>query len=166
MCHSCASRNPGIHTGKNPGNMAFYFLDSRLRGNDTLGLARRGRGHLLHSATMLRETEWWFSGKYPIVFCLFCVFCPILPPREAPFEHGWWIMDGAFAERRKLLQKSFLTQFGPEKQKYCRGEEGYLSRRRTRVVDFFAWVSKKSPSMNLVCAGSEQGGTGLSSAPS
>ena len=31
-----------------------YFLDSRLRGNDTLGLARQENGRLLHSAKMLR----------------------------------------------------------------------------------------------------------------
>ena len=30
-----------------------YFLDSRLRGNDTLGLARPENGRLLHSAKML-----------------------------------------------------------------------------------------------------------------
>ena len=29
------------------------MLDSRLRGNDTLSLARQGRGRLLHSAKML-----------------------------------------------------------------------------------------------------------------
>ena len=36
-------------------NMEFsYVLDSRLRGNDTLGLARQENGRLLHSAKMLR----------------------------------------------------------------------------------------------------------------
>jgi len=34
-----------------------YFLDSRLRGNDTLGLTRRGRGQLLHSAKMLHKNK-------------------------------------------------------------------------------------------------------------
>ena len=37
-------------------NMEFsYFLDSRVCGNDTLGLGCRGRGGLLHSAKMLLE---------------------------------------------------------------------------------------------------------------
>ena len=37
-------------------NMEFsYVLDSRLRGNDTLALARR-RGGLLHAAKMLAKT--------------------------------------------------------------------------------------------------------------
>ena len=61
MCHSCISSSPGYFVpatvrlcGKRAaGNMDFsYFLDSRLRGNDTLGLARQGRGKLLHSAKM------------------------------------------------------------------------------------------------------------------
>jgi len=30
------------------------FLDSRFRGNDTLSLARQGRGELLHSAKVLQ----------------------------------------------------------------------------------------------------------------
>jgi len=30
-----------------------YVLDCRLRGKDTLGLARLGKGRLLHSAKML-----------------------------------------------------------------------------------------------------------------
>ena len=38
----------------NPGNMEFsYVLDSRLRGNDTPGLACRRRDQLLHSAKVL-----------------------------------------------------------------------------------------------------------------
>ena len=39
---------------------SFSVLDSRLRGNDMPGLARRERGDLLHSAKMLRK-------KYAIV---------------------------------------------------------------------------------------------------
>ena len=31
-----------------------YFLDSRFRGNDTLGLARQENGRLRHSAKMLQ----------------------------------------------------------------------------------------------------------------
>jgi len=34
-----------------------YFLDCRFRGNDTLGLARRGRGEMLHSAKMLQKQK-------------------------------------------------------------------------------------------------------------
>jgi len=49
MCHSCASRNPAFFPRKREpreyGLLLFLFLDSRLRGNDTLGLARqRTRG--------------------------------------------------------------------------------------------------------------------------
>ena len=33
------------------------FLDSRLRGNDTLGLARQGNGRLLHSANLMYLPE-------------------------------------------------------------------------------------------------------------
>jgi len=32
-----------------------YFLDSRFRGNETLGLACRSRGELLHSANVLQK---------------------------------------------------------------------------------------------------------------
>jgi hypothetical protein len=58
-CHSCVSRNPGYFvpaTGllcykRIPGNLDYsYLLDSRLRGNDPLGLARQERGELLHPA--------------------------------------------------------------------------------------------------------------------
>jgi len=69
MCHSCGSRNPVYsRESGNLGNMEFsysysYFLDSRLRGNDTLGLARLGRGRLLHSAKMLRKYLAKNSGK-------------------------------------------------------------------------------------------------------
>jgi len=39
---------------RNSGNKEFFsFLDSRFRGNDTLGLARQGRGELFHSDKML-----------------------------------------------------------------------------------------------------------------
>jgi len=34
-----------------------YFLDSRLCGHDTLGLGRRGRSELLHSAKMILFSE-------------------------------------------------------------------------------------------------------------
>jgi len=77
MCHCRGSRNPDAFCHPNPPHPAwpsarpasptrgeagwfillkcyeFYFLDSRLRGNDTLGLACRGRGGLLHSAKAL-----------------------------------------------------------------------------------------------------------------
>ena len=46
-----------LRSGGNRGDMDFsyfYFLDSRLCGNDTLGLARQENGELLHSAKMLR----------------------------------------------------------------------------------------------------------------
>ena len=37
-----------------PSNMeSSYVLGARLRGNDTLGLARQGRGGLFHSGKML-----------------------------------------------------------------------------------------------------------------
>ena len=35
-----------------------YFLDSRLRGSDTLGLAHQGGGELLHSANMFPSFYW------------------------------------------------------------------------------------------------------------
>ena len=41
----------GVPAG--PAGTRRYLLDSRLCGNDTLGLARQGRGRLLHSAKML-----------------------------------------------------------------------------------------------------------------
>ena len=55
MCHSCVSRNPASFPRKRErrehGLLLFSgFLDSRFRGNDTLALARQGRGELLHSA--------------------------------------------------------------------------------------------------------------------
>ena len=61
MGHSCVSRNPGCVTPARgllcgSGSKAIWtspFLDSRLRGNDTLGLARQGRGELPHSAKLL-----------------------------------------------------------------------------------------------------------------
>ena len=62
MCHSCVSRNPGCFVPAPVGLMGNqdlwntfleYFLDSRLRGNDTLGLARQENGRLFHSAKML-----------------------------------------------------------------------------------------------------------------
>ena len=40
-----------------------YVLDSRLRGNDTLGLARLGNGRLLHSAKMVRERSLRSAGE-------------------------------------------------------------------------------------------------------
>ena len=52
MCHSCGSRNPDCFVPVLGGLMGKpdlgYFLDSRLRGNDTLGLARQENGRLLH----------------------------------------------------------------------------------------------------------------------
>jgi len=37
MCHSCLGSSPVYsHVSGNPGNMEFYFLDSRFRGNDTV----------------------------------------------------------------------------------------------------------------------------------
>jgi len=45
-----------------------YFLDSRLRGNDTLGLARQENGRLLHSAKRLPLS-----------------FLPVLPLAALPF---------------------------------------------------------------------------------
>ena len=38
-----------------------YFLDSRLRGNDTLGLVRQKNGGLLHSANVFLNGIW---GKH------------------------------------------------------------------------------------------------------
>jgi len=61
MCHSCVSSNPGLFPRKRePRSIDFFFLDSRFRGNDTLGLDGRGRGEQtdltsrsLHVAKML-----------------------------------------------------------------------------------------------------------------
>jgi len=39
------------------GLMGKLDLDSRLRGNDTLGLARLEKGRLLHSAKMLQKKK-------------------------------------------------------------------------------------------------------------
>ena len=39
----------------NPGNIEFYFLDSRLRGNDNKSFPLPGREELLHSAKVLRS---------------------------------------------------------------------------------------------------------------
>jgi len=49
MCHSCVSRNPGCVVPATvfllgPRELWDTFLDSRFRGNDTLALARQGRG--------------------------------------------------------------------------------------------------------------------------
>jgi len=44
-------------SGGNPGNRRCSVLDSRLRGNDTLGLARQGNGRLLHSANLMYLPE-------------------------------------------------------------------------------------------------------------
>jgi len=48
MCHSCVSRNPD--------HRASSFLDSRLRGNDTMVLALQGRGELVHSAKVFQDS--------------------------------------------------------------------------------------------------------------
>gem|GEM_PF-1567622 len=67
-CHSCASRNPGLLPRKREsnlispangklGNMASYFLDSRLCGNDTRGLIRLGRGASLYSAEIFHPLD-------------------------------------------------------------------------------------------------------------
>mgnify|MGYP001051716794 CR=1 FL=1 len=57
MCHSSASRNPDLFPLRRASReMDFsYFLDSRLRGNDTLGLAHQGRGDLAHPANSYRK---------------------------------------------------------------------------------------------------------------
>ena len=39
-----------------------YFLDCRLRGSDTLGLARLGRGELPHSAKVLENCNFFGSS--------------------------------------------------------------------------------------------------------
>ena len=54
MWHSCGSRNPGCFVYatvflRGKWELGKYFLDSRFRGNDTLGLTRQGRGGLVHS---------------------------------------------------------------------------------------------------------------------
>jgi len=62
MCHCCVSSSPGSlvparvllwNTGYQGNMQSSYVLDSRLCGKDTLGLARQGKGRLLHSAKML-----------------------------------------------------------------------------------------------------------------
>ena len=40
----------------------YFFLDSRFRGSETLGLACAGRGESLHSAKMLPKRIWGSLG--------------------------------------------------------------------------------------------------------
>ena len=66
-----------------PSGTLISFLDSRLRGNDTLGLARPGRGELLHSAKMLPLALFRFAARLWAGFGWWVGF-HILPIQRVP----------------------------------------------------------------------------------
>ena len=55
MTRQVALTRPGLRPVRPPRRGEAAMLNSRLRGNDTLGLARQGIDRLLHSAKILRK---------------------------------------------------------------------------------------------------------------
>jgi len=87
MCPSCLNRNLGLFSPKGePRKHEVFllsgFLESRFRGNDTLGLARLGKGPLLPSAKMLPKRLSGNRAAAPNHF-------QTLPVSQNPVWGGW-----------------------------------------------------------------------------